>query len=868
MKIFNINQKESYNGGDKMADIIGNRGCYLNEMASLRLPISPAFIFSSESFKSMREDEIKDNMKKGVASIEEIVDKKYGDVSNPLLLKVVLSPSINLSIIHSIHNLGLNNETIKGFSNKISEKFALQEYRDLILNFLERFTENKISKDKIEDIKKLDFKEACDVLLTKYEVPFIMDPYEQLNKVFLKSREAYFTDDLNKEIPCALVVQGMIFGNYPNESFSGHITTRDTVSGEKVIRGFYVPNEFESTKEKSVPIESIPSKYFRELEKTADKLESKFKEIRRVKFVVEDASFWLIDQFAETDKSVKASIKILLDIYNRKIVNDDYVLNNITSSEISSLLYPEVDINSASKIKCIQQGEMGSPGAARGRIFFSTTGMIEANQDAKIKGEDSSTILCLRCTNAGDVQAIEIGDGVICSEGGYSSHAPVVARSLGKPAIIGTDFDIREDRLIIGEHTIKEGDYISIDVSPFDAAKIYLGKAELVISSPKDNGLLEIMDLVSSKLKKLKEQEKLCLNIMANADTVKDTERALSFGADGVGLCRTEHMFFAKDRIDIFRSLLISDNDKLRSKVLGQLKKIQKQDFYNILQLLDGKVLTVRLLDAPLHEFIPTKTEDIDKVKILVEKEEPDITTKELQNRYYRLKEINPMLGNRGCRFGISNPEVYEMQIASLLEAAAELHFDTNGSTKIDLKVMFPLVSSSSELKFLINGKDIEGTVIPGFKGVEKSILKKYNYKTWPFNLKLGVMIELPSASLFAADLAKYASFFSFGTNDLTQTTHGISRDDINSFYPSYTKYDIADENPFMFLSEPVKQLILHATSNGKLTRPDIDTSLCGEHGAETKNIEFCIKNNINAVSCSPFKVPLARLAVVKFFLN
>ena len=864
MHIYNLNLNDRCEEAN-ISEVLGDRGCFLNQMATLGLPISPAFVFDADAFKSLNEKDVIGKLKTGIKVIEKNTDKVYSSPNNSLLLKIVLSPSLKLSTHHSVHNLGLNNEVIKGFIEKTNEDFAYQEYRNLIISFLTLFAEKqKISDEEIEGINKMSAKEACKFLLSQYDTEFPLDAYEQLKQVFLSLRKTYYSDKLNTDIPCALVVQAMMFGNYIGDSISGVISTRDTITGEKTVQGRFVKNAFDVYRDAtSQPIREIDIKYLAEIEKTSDKLEQQFKEIRRVKFVVEESKFWLIDQFTETEKSVRASLRVLLDLYHKKTITTKYLLEQISYGEIATLLHPAIDKNSANKIKFADVGEIGSAGAATGRVYFSSAKLMRAYRDAKVKGEDTSVILCMPSTYAGDVQAIEIGNGVICSEGGYASHAPVVARSLGKAAILYKNLEIKEDSAIIDGNVVKEGDYVSLSVSSFQSPRVYFGKTDLIVSDPEENGLLELMAVVSDEISKIKEDSNLSISVLANADTPQDAKASLKFGADGIGLCRTEHMFFEADRVNYFRLLLVSEDPVLRAQVLEKLKEFQKKDFCELLQVLNGKVLTVRLLDAPLHEFIPTKQSEIDDVKALLKeyKIEGQIN---IDSGFGRLKETNPMLGHRGCRFGISYPEIYQMQESALLEAAVELSKDSENKVPVKLKIMFPLISFPGEFKFLLNGRDIEGTVIPGLKGIIKEVLENYSLREMPFDYEVGVMIELPAAALFAADLAKYASFFSFGTNDLTQTTHGISRDDINSFYSSYTQYDVISENPFMFLSEPVKDLLSHAISSGKIVRPDLSVGLCGEQGSEPRDIEFCLKSGFNSVSCSTFKVPLAKLAIAK----
>ena len=868
MRIYNLNQNSRCTVNN-ISEILGDRGCFLNQMASLELPISPAFVFDADAFKSLNSLDIIEKSKTGIEVIEKITNKSYSSPNNFLLLKVVLSPSLKLSTRHSVHNIGINSDVIKAFAAKTTEEFAYQEYRVLILNFLTLFSEEQtISQAEIEEVGKMPAKEACNALLSQYGSSFPMDAYEQLKQIFLSLRKTYYSDKLNADIPCALVIQAMMFGNYIGDSMSGSISTRDTITGAKTIEGRFIKNTFDISKTGSQPISEIDIEYLNDIEKFAGKLEQEFKEIRKIKFVVEESKFWLIDQFTETEKSVRAGLRVLLDLHSEKVITTDYLLKHASYGEVATLLHPEIDQDSANKIKFTDVGVVGSVGAATGRVYFSAEKLMEAYRSAKVKGEDANTILCMASTYAGDVQAIEIGNGVICSEGGYASHAPVVARSLGKAAVLYKDLKIKENSAVIDGHLVKEGDYISFSVSSFQTPRIYFGKADLIISDPEENGLLELMKIVSDKTNKIKEEEGgVNIEVLANADTPKDVIGALKFGADGVGLCRTEHMFFAEDRVNYFRLLLVSENSEIRTQVLEKIKAFQKRDFMDLLKVLNGKMLTVRLLDAPLHEFIPTKQSEIDDVKALLEEYKVEGVV-DIDSGFERLKESNPMLGHRGCRFGISYPEVYQMQEAALFEAAVELSEDEHNENPIRLKIMFPLIAVPEEFRFLLNGRDIEGTVIPGLKGIAKEVLKKYSLQEMPCEYEVGVMVELPAAALLASDLARYASFFSFGTNDLTQTTYGISRDDINSFYLSYTQYDVISENPFMFLSEPVKDLLLHAISSGRIVRPDLNVSLCGEQGSEPKDIEFSIKSKFNSISCSTFKVPLVKLAIAKYCIK
>ena len=556
MRIYNLNQNSRCTANN-VSEILGDRGCFLNQMASLELPISPSFVFDADAFKSLNSLDIIEKSKTGIEVIEKITNKSYSSPDNFLLLKIVLSPSLKLSTRHSVHNIGINNDVIKAFAAKTTEEFAYQEYRVLILNFLTLFSEEQtISQAEIEEVGKMPAKEACNALLSQYGSSFPMDAYEQLKQIFLSLRKTYYSDKLNADIPCALVIQAMMFGNYIGDSMSGSISTRDTITGAKTIEGRFIKNTFDISKTGSQPISEIDIEYLNDIEKFAGKLEQEFKEIRKIKFVVEESKFWLIDQFTETEKSVRAGLRVLLDLHSEKVITTDYLLKHASYGEVATLLHPEIDQDSANKIKFTDVGVVGSVGAATGRVYFSAEKLMEAYRSAKVKGEDANTILCMASTYAGDVQAIEIGNGVICSEGGYASHAPVVARSLGKAAVLYKDLKIKENSAVIDGHLVKEGDYISFSVSSFQSPRIYFGKTDLVVSDYEENGLLELIAIVSDKIEKIKEKGDLDIEVLANSDTPKDAQASLKFGAEGIGLCRTEHMFFAEERINYFRLLL------------------------------------------------------------------------------------------------------------------------------------------------------------------------------------------------------------------------------------------------------------------------------------------------------------------------
>jgi pyruvate,orthophosphate dikinase len=459
-------------------------------------------------------------------------------------------------------------------------------------------------------------------------------------------------------------------------------------------------------------------------------------------------------------------------------------------------------------------------------------------------------------TFAEDVKAIEVATGVLSNEGGYSAHASVVARQYGKVSLVLTGMRIRDKTATIGNVTLKEGDYLTLNVPYYGAPSIYLGTASLIEPDPEGSGLLEFLDLVEKCMPNF--------HVRANGDTPRDATRARTFGAHGIGLCRTEHMFFNEKRINVFREMVISDTVEERRKALEKLKPMQRADFYKLFQIMEGYEVCIRLLDAPLHEFLPHNSDEMKKFVTYLNREgHIKITESEIRARCDALSEFNPMLGHRGCRIAVSYPEIYEMQVRAIFEAVYALK---NEGIKVQPEIMIPIIMNDNELKLIVYGKKIEGSSIKGLIEIEREVREKMEAKPAPF--KIGTMIELPVAALGAGEIAKYAEFFSFGTNDLTQTTIGLSRDDFNSFMPDYTQFDLLEGNPFKYLNKYVMELISTAVRRGTMTRPKLVKGLCGEHGAVPENIKFCMQAGLDYVSCSAFSVPIAKLAVVRIHLG
>lgn len=851
---FNKNLKKVDSKTLKRAGIRGRRAL---ELAMTGLPIAPGFIIDSEMTKNLAHINIKQAIQKYMALLEKDYGKGFGDPKKPLLLKAVISSDLNIPHFPSIHNIGLNNETVEGFSKFTSSKFAYGEF-----NFLLKSIGTKIykldEKDFI-DIQKKHLKQNSPTELKKVVSDckkylgdkFSDDVYNQLGLILKGAADQYCDSEIDVDNSLSIMIQAMVYGNFGQNSYSGRFYSRDIVTGDPNITGNFLKNAFDIDTGKPNDISKIDKKYYRVFSDIAKKVEANFKEIREIKFTIEEGKFWIIEQFEVDQKSTQAHLKTLLDLQGNKVIPKDYLVRNIKPVQLNELLHPVIDPRTIKNVKKIQGGISGSPGAAIGRVFFQTEKLLEEHKRAIMKGTDTNMILVMPATYAEDVKAIEVAKGVISTEGGYSSHAPVVARSLGKVAMVQPDMKIRNNSFTLSGKTIKEGQYVSINVPYYEEPTIYLDKVGLIEPDIKKNGLVDFLDIVQNFIGDF--------DVRANADQGRDAKVAKEFKAKGIGLCRTEHMFFNEKRIMTFRQMIIAENEQERKKVLETLRPMQREDFYDLFKIMDGAPVTIRLLDAPLHEFLPRNPASMNEFVKFLRTKKKTVNAKEIQRRCEELAEMNPMLGHRGCRVAITDPEIYEMQCRAIFEAACKLKKE---GKKVKPEIMIPIVMSEQEIKFIANGKKIEGSNVKGLRDVYEEVIEEYGVKDIDFSI--GTMIELPAAALRAGVIAQYAEFFSFGTNDLTQTSFGLSRDDVNSFFPSYSLYDLMKDNPFKVLGDEVKELIETAHLRGKLTRPDIKMGLCGEHGADPANIEFCMDVGLNYVSCSPYSIPIAKLAIAQ----
>ena len=860
-------------------NFLGGKGANLSEMGKMGLPVPPGFTISTKVCEIFFKDRKKLNqnlinqIKKELQKIEKEVEKKFGDLKNPLLLSVRSGARVSMpGMMDTILNLGLNDKTVNALALKTSNgRFAKDSYRRFIQMYgnvvmgvesyhFEELIENyKLTKGVLLDTDLdesdwdgliEDFKKTVKV---KAKKDFPQNVYEQLlgaiSAVFLswESNRAKVYRKLN-QIPAewgtAVNVQSMVFGNMGEDCATGVVFTRNpsdglneiygeyliNAQGEDVVAGTRTPQYItkkarKKAKVKALSMEEVMPDVYKQLHNILKKLERHYKDMQDVEFTVENKKLWML-QTRSGKRTAKSAVKIAVDMVKEKLISKKEAVLRIDPNSLDTLLHPTLDEKDS--INVIANGLPASPGAASGKVVFTS------EEAERLTAMMQDTILVRVETSPEDIQGMHAAKGILTARGGMTSHAAVVARGMGRPCVSGSsEIDINYDNKTFKTSSmeIKEGDIITIDGS---TGRIIAGSVATV--KPEISGDFSKLMAWADSFRKL--------NIRTNSETPKDTKTAKDFGAEGIGLCRTEHMFFDEERILSVREMILSKTIDDRSIALNKLLPHQKKDFKEIFTIMSGLPVTVRLLDPPLHEFLPRTSKEINEVASVV-----NLPVKEIEIRIDELHEQNPMLGHRGCRLGISFPEIYEMQCRAIFEALAELQKKKIKSAFPE--IMIPLVSTEAEIKIM---KDL---VI----NVAREVQKQHKVK---IQFMVGTMIELPRAAIKAKEIAKHAEFFSFGTNDLTQTTFGISRDDSGKFLNDYIDNKIFSIDPFISIDEGVADLVKIAVEKGKSQNKKLKLGICGEHGGDPDSINFCSKVGLNYVSCSPYRVPIARLAAAQ----
>ena len=887
-------------GKSEMKNLLGGKGANLAEMVNIGLPVPAGFTITTDvctfyTTKNTYPNKLNSEVLKALGKIEKSMKARFGDAENPLLLSVRSGARASMpGMMDTILNLGLNDTTVKGLIKKTNNpRFAYDSYRRFVQMYgdvvLGLKPENKNEEDPFEVILDRKKKKYGFNLDTELSADHLKELVSEFKKEIKKKTGHSFPDDPMKQlwgaigavfgswmndraivyrklnnIPAewgtAVNVQSMVFGNMGEDSGTGVAFTRDPATGsnvfygeylfnaqgEDVVAGIRTPNPMSDLKKES-------PKIYNKLSAIRKKLEKHYKDMMDVEFTIQQGRLWML-QCRVGKRTGFAAIKMAVDMVNEKLISKEIAISRIEPNQLNQLLRPIFDLEEKKKAinqnKLLAKGLNAGPGAASGRVALSA-------QDADQMASKGEKVILVRIeTSPEDIEGMNASEGILTARGGMTSHAALVARQMGKVCVAGCsslkiDYKKRNFTVEGKNVVVKESDYISIDGT---TGEVILGKLETIPSEVIQVLISKTIDPKKSSVYKtyaslMNWADKIrTMNVRTNADKGDQAANAIAFGAEGIGLCRTEHMFFHEDRIMSVRKMIVANTVEERKKALAALLPLQRKDFYSIFKVMKGRPVTIRTLDPPLHEFLPHSEKDIKKLA-----SELKINVKDLNAKISSLSEFNPMLGFRGCRLGVVYPEITEMQAQAIIEAACDAK---KKGIKVKPEIMIPLVSHVNEFK-------LQEKIV---RSVAEKVMQKKKVKV---DYLVGTMIELPRAALTADQIAEKAEFFSFGTNDLTQTTFGLSRDDAGKFLPLYVQNDLINNDPFEVLDQTgVGQLVKMGTEKGRKTRPDLKVGICGEHGGEPESVEFCYNTGLNYVSCSPFRVPIARLAAARAVVN
>jgi len=854
---------EKADGSAKLRDILGGKGANLAEMTNIGIPVPPGFTISSSlciAYLKKRRfpKRLREDVEKGIRYMERLTSKRFGSLDNPLLVSVRSGARVSMpGMMDTVLNLGLNDKTVLGLSKMTQdERFAYDCYRrflemfsDVVLGIDRRLFEDVFLKEKEKEGVEFDYQlsplalkriveEYKEIVKREKGIDFPQSCKKQLwmaigavfsswnTKRAMEYRRIYKIPD---DWGTAVNVQAMVFGNMGESSATGVAFTRNPATGEKGVYGEYLINAQGEDVVAGVrtprPLKELSKdlpKVYRELMKVFRKLERHYKDVQDVEFTIEQGKLWIL-QTRRGKRTPLAAVRTAVDMAKERLISKREAVLRVSPEEAEQLLHPMID--PTAKYTPIAKGLPASPGAVSGEVVFSADDAIKETEKGK------GVILVRHQTSADDVGGMAISKGFLTATGGMTSHAAVVARGMGKPCVVGCEeirIDYDNKRFFVKDKVIQQGDVITIDGG---TGEVILGEVPTLKASllPEFKTLLKWADGFRR------------LGVRANADRPEDARVARSFGAEGIGLCRTEHMFFGKDRIGPMREMILAQDEKGRRRALNKLLPMQREDFKGIFREMNGFPVIIRTLDPPLHEFIPTDKESIKELA-----ESMGVSAKHIEGVIEKLHEANPMLGHRGCRLGITYPEITEMQARAIFEAACEVKRE---GIKVIPEIMIPVTSHYKEIA-------LQREVIDR---VAREVFKSYGIKV---KYMVGTMIEIPRAAITADEIAKVADFFSFGTNDLTQTVFGFSRDDAVKFLHDYIDAGILEYDPFQVLEERgVGEVLRIGVEKGRRTNPKLEIGICGEHGGEPKSIEFCHKVGLDYVSCSPYRVPIARLS-------
>jgi pyruvate,orthophosphate dikinase len=858
-------------GNGSMRELLGGKGANLAEMTNLGMPVPYGFTVSTEACTQYYEDgrsinaEIESQIYQALGQLEQKSGKKFGDAVNPLLVSVRSGARASMpGMMDTILNLGLNDIVVEGLAKKTGNpRFAYDSYRrfiqmfsDVVMELSKKEFEKIIDEMKEERGIKLDtefsaedMKQMAEKFKAFYKqqkgADFPSDPKVQLMeavKAVFRSwdnpRANYYRrmNDIPYSWGTAVNVQMMVFGNTGDTSGTGVAFTRNAATGENKLFGEFLINaqgeDVVAGIRTPMPIsklQEIMPDVYKQFFEVSERLEKHYRDMQDMEFTIEEGKLFML-QTRNGKRTAAAALKIAVDLVDEGMITEQEAVMRVEPKQLDSLLHPQFDADALKKAAVIGKGLPASPGAACGRVVFTAA-------DAKAWSDKGEKVILVRLeTSPEDIEGMDVSQGILTVRGGMTSHAAVVARGMGTCCVSGCgEIKIDEENKLftLGGKTIKEGDYISLDGS---TGNIY-GEAIPTVEASISGNFGRFMSWADAARK---------LKVRTNADTPRDAAQAVKFGAEGIGLCRTEHMFFEGDRIKAMREMIVAKDVESRKKALDKILPYQQRDFEEMFEVLEGRPMTIRFLDPPLHEFLPTKQEDIAELA-----SDLNITVAQLKEVISSLHEFNPMMGHRGCRLTVSYPEIAEMQTTAIINAAINVN-KKHPEFNIEPEIMIPLIGEIKELKFVKNIVTSTADKLIADAGVK---MKYY----------VGTMIEIPRAAVTADEIATEAEFFSFGTNDLTQMTFGFSRDDAGKFLDAYYDNNIYESDPFARLDQTgVGALVKMAVEKGRSTRPNIKLGICGEHGGDPSSVEFCHNVGLDYVSCSPFRVPIARLAAAQ----
>ena len=871
----------SADGKAEMKELLGGKGANLAEMTSLGIPVPPGFTISTGVCKSYYDnnktytDAVKEQVAENVAKLEKVLGKKFGDPSNPLLVSVRSGAAVSMpGMMDTVLNLGLTDEVAEAVAKATGNpRFAWDAYRRFIQMF----------GDVAMGVPHHDFEEILagvkkekgvteDLDLDADDLKVVVERYKKAYKDFLKEDfpqdpmiqlwaaiDAVFGSWNNPRaikyraingivglLGTAVNVQSMVFGNYGDTSGTGVCFSRDPSTGENYFYGEYLMNAQGEdvvagirTPQTLASLEKANPEIYKQLVDIKDKLEDHYRDMQDIEFTIQEGVLYIL-QTRNAKRTGPAAVRCAVEMVESGDITKETAVTRVTPDQLDQLLHPMIDKKSKGSLELLAKGLNASPGAACGQVVFT------ADEAEKWVEEGKKVLLVRRDTSPEDIGGMVVAEGILTSTGGMTSHAAVVARGMGTPCVAGCkDLDISNKTIKVAGKIIKEGEWLTIDGT---TGEVFNGEVPLV-DVTFDERLTKFLSW-ADEIRLAAERKGLPKGFLVrtNADQPKDAKVARDFGAEGIGLCRTEHMFFEEGKLQPFQEMIVAKDVEDRKKALAKILPLQIADFEGIFEAMDGLPVTVRLLDPPLHEFVPHTDEDIKALASTI-----GISADDLKSKVDSLHELNPMLGHRGCRLGIAYPEIYDMQVEAIMTAACK---QTAKGVKVLPEIMIPLVGTYVELKMLR-------------ENAEKVIASVFEKQGSKVEYKIGTMIEIPRAAITADEVAKYADFFSFGTNDLTQMTFGYSRDDIGGFLPAYLGQGVLERDPFQAIDQSgVGVLVEMAAQKSRALKPEIKLGICGEHGGEGSSIDFCYRTGLNYVSCSPYRVPLARLSAAQAVLN